>query len=67
MFNLDISTSNNVIPNRYIMVEPNYTKVSLDEYDFGRLNHSSSASLDSTLPNSYANNLIQVCFLDLSN
>lgn len=53
-------SSVDVIPNRYLIFEPNYNKVSLDEYDFGRFNHSPFASLDSTLPNSYANNMIQV-------
>lgn len=51
---------NENIPIRYQIVEPNINKVILDEYDFGRYNHSNFAGLDSTLPNSYANNLIQV-------
>ncbi|XP_015791797.1 PAN2-PAN3 deadenylation complex catalytic subunit PAN2 isoform X3 [Tetranychus urticae] len=56
------NTSSSEIPSRYLTIEPNYNKVSLDEYDFGRHNHSPFASLDSTLPNSYANNLIQTLY-----
>lgn len=47
------------MPHRYYFLEPNYNKMDKDEYDFSRYNHSPFAGLDSTLPNSYSNNMIQ--------
>jgi PAB-dependent poly(A)-specific ribonuclease subunit 2 len=49
----------NDMPHRYYFLEPNHNKVDKDEYNFGRFNHSPFTGLDSTLPNSYSNNLIQ--------
>ncbi|CAG2122114.1 unnamed protein product, partial [Medioppia subpectinata] len=49
----------NEMPHRYYFLEPNYDKMDKDEYDFLRYNHSPFAGLDSTLPNSYSNNMIQ--------
>jgi PAB-dependent poly(A)-specific ribonuclease subunit 2 len=53
------SPETNEMPHRYYFLEPNYDKMDKDEYDFGRYNHSPFAGLDSTLPNSYSNNMIQ--------
>ena len=47
------------MPHRYYFLEPNYDKMDKDEYDFSRYNHSPFTGLDSTLPNSYSNNMIQ--------
>lgn len=46
-------------------MEPNHNKVNYDEYDFARHNDSVFAALDSTLPNSYSNNMLQVIVLNL--
>lgn len=50
------------MPHRYHFLEPNHNKVDKDEYDFSRYNHSPFPGLDSTMPNSYANNLIQCLY-----
>lgn len=54
------------IPARYLLIEPNHNKVILDEYNFSRFNHSPFSGLDSSLPNSYSNNIIQVNYLKLT-
>lgn len=50
------------MPHRYHFLEPNHNKVDKDEYDFSRYNNSPFPGLDSTLPNSYANNMIQCLY-----
>ena len=53
------------MPHRYHFLEPNHNKVDKDEYDFSRYNHSPFPGLDSTMPNSYANNLLQCLYFVL--
>lgn len=50
------------MPHRYHFLEPNHNMVDKDEYDFSRFNHSPFPGLDSTMPNSYANNMIQCLY-----
>ncbi|KPM02511.1 ubiquitin specific protease-like protein 1 [Sarcoptes scabiei] len=50
------------MPHRYHFLEPNYNKVDKDEYDFSRYNNSFFPGLDSTIPNAYANNMIQCLY-----
>ncbi|KAH9423737.1 poly(A)-specific ribonuclease [Dermatophagoides pteronyssinus] len=50
------------MPHRYHFLEPNHNKVDKDEYDFSRYNSSPFPGLDSTIPNSYANNMIQCLY-----
>lgn len=50
------------MPHRYNFLEPNHNKVDKDEYDFSRYNSSPFPGLDSTIPNSYANNMIQCLY-----
>lgn len=50
------------MPHRYHFLEPNHNKVDKDEYDFSRYNQSPFPGLDSTLPNSYSNNMIQCIY-----
>ncbi|XP_054155443.1 PAN2-PAN3 deadenylation complex catalytic subunit PAN2-like [Oppia nitens] len=56
------SPEDNEMPHRYYFLEPNYDKIDKDEYDFSRYNHSPFVGLDSTLPNSYSNNMIQALY-----
>ncbi|RWS30393.1 PAB-dependent poly(A)-specific ribonuclease subunit PAN2-like protein [Leptotrombidium deliense] len=58
----NVNNVTDVIPNRYQLVVPNHNKVMCEEFAFGRYNHSPFAGLDSTLPNSYANNIIQTLY-----
>lgn len=50
-----------IVPQRYLKQEIKYTKMGLDEIDFNRFNRTSFCGLEANIPNSYCNNLIQVC------
>lgn len=60
LFFIEPLNNKDLIPARYLLIEPNHNKVILDEYDFSKYNHSPFSGLDSSLPNSYSNNIIQV-------
>ena len=58
-----LSTENgegNKLGKRYHPVEMRYTKGAMDENELARYNLTSLCGLDNTLPNSYANSLLQV-------
>lgn len=43
-------------------MEIKYSKLGMDDFDYDQYNRTSFSGLDMSLPNSYCNPMLQVCF-----
>lgn len=49
-----------MVPKRYQKIEVKYSKMGAEDFDYNFYNRSSFSGLESTLPNSYCNSMLQV-------